>query len=102
MLINASRPNDILSVLFQDYHPEDYKGKGEPSFSIDRALKEHKSQQQANGITEGTAQADATGIEMQGGPIDEVGAHRGHHHRHSLDGLKRRIGSLRKKNQPAE
>ena len=25
-----------------DYHPDDIKGKGEPYFTIDRALKEHK------------------------------------------------------------
>jgi hypothetical protein len=81
--------------------PEDYKGKGEPSFSIERALKEHKAQQKANGISEGTVRGDATGIEMQGGPVDDVSAQGGHHKQHSLDGLKRRFGSLRKKNQPA-
>ena len=33
---------DIMLTRCQQYHPEDYKGKGEPSFSVDRALKEHK------------------------------------------------------------
>ena len=27
----------------QDYHPDDLKGKGEPSFSVERALKGHES-----------------------------------------------------------
>jgi hypothetical protein len=27
----------------QDYHPDDLKGKGEPSYTIEKALKDHKT-----------------------------------------------------------
>jgi hypothetical protein len=46
------------------------------------------------------AKADATGIEMEGGPVEEVGVQRSNtssSKRLSVDGLKRRFGSLRKK-----
>jgi hypothetical protein len=88
--------------MIQDYLPEDYKGKGEPSFSIDRALKEHKSQQRANAEIEGPGKAATSGIEMEGGPVEEVGVRRSGSKRASLDGLKRRLGSLRRKGQGAE
>ena len=32
-----------MADVVQDYHPDDLKGKGEPSFTIERALKEHNS-----------------------------------------------------------
>lgn len=83
-----------------DYLPEDYKGKGEPSFSIEKALKEHKAQQKANGTYQDRANAETSGIEMEGGPVNDEGVQRSGSKRHSLDGLKRRIGSLRKKNSP--
>merc|ERR1711981_945406 len=41
-----------------------------------------------------------SGIEMEGGPVNDEGVQRSGSKRHSLDGLKRRIGSLRKKNSP--
>jgi hypothetical protein len=88
----------------QDYLPEDYKGKGEPSFSIERALKEHKAQKKANGASglgDGAGKADASGIEMEGGPVDDVGIRRSGSKRASLDGLKRRLGSLRRKKEAA-
>lgn len=88
----------MLIVQLQDYLPEDIKGKGEPSFSIERALKEHKEQQKTTGISE-TGKGETSGIEMQGGPVDEVGVSRSGSNRHSLDGLKRRFGSLRKKKE---
>lgn len=28
--------------MLQDYHPDDLKGKSEPAFSLDRAMKTHK------------------------------------------------------------
>ena len=33
----------LTTCSIQTYLPEDLKGKGEPSFSIDRGLKEHKN-----------------------------------------------------------
>lgn len=80
-----------------DYLPEDYKGKGEPSFSIERALKQQKAQQKANGVYEGPAKAETSGIEMEGGPVEEVGVRRSGSKKAAFDGLKKRIGSLRKK-----
>ena len=35
--------NLLITYSVQTYLPEDLKGKGEPSFSIDRGLKEHKN-----------------------------------------------------------
>ena len=34
-------------LILQDYHPEDLKGKGEPSFTIDRSLKNHEKHKRA-------------------------------------------------------
>jgi len=34
--------NDPRLILNQKYLPGDYKGKGEPSYSIEKALKDHK------------------------------------------------------------
>ena len=35
-------PSTILTPTHQQYLPEDLKGKGEPSYSIEKALKQHK------------------------------------------------------------
>ncbi|CZT46939.1 uncharacterized protein RSE6_07453 [Rhynchosporium secalis] len=42
------------------YLPEDLKGKGEPSYSIEKALKEHKAESARNGLS-----PDARSYEMQ-------------------------------------
>ena len=97
---STPRSNHTDVICAQDYLPEDYKGKGEPSFSIEKALKEHKAQQKANGTYQDRANAETSGIEMEGGPVNDEGVQRSGSKRHSLDGLKRRIGSLRKKNSP--
>lgn len=39
----------------QKYHPEDYKGKGEPSFSIDRAIKKHDAETATSGRSAGNS-----------------------------------------------
>ncbi|KAL9126222.1 MAG: hypothetical protein Q9217_004702, partial [Psora testacea] len=55
----VGRTSDGLS-----YHPDDHKGKGEPSYSIERALKSHKASHKRN-ISEGNAHG---GIEMMPSP----------------------------------
>lgn len=39
-----------MLTLIQDYHPDDIKGKGEPNFTLDRALKQHKDHGEHGGI----------------------------------------------------
>ncbi|KZF26127.1 hypothetical protein L228DRAFT_264553 [Xylona heveae TC161] len=93
-----------------EYLPEDLKGKGEPSYSIEKALKEHKSHRKLLGT-------DEPGIEMaarphsSGGPqsagtsgrysgtndLDGDIQRRNSTGRRVSDGLKRRLGSLRRK-----
>jgi hypothetical protein len=102
----------------QEYHPDDIKGKGEPSYSIEKALKEHKIHGDRESADRG-AYGEASGIELQsnpGGvdsrdPVEIVGGQQSHaelehraagrasgeNKRHSLNGLKKRIGSLRRK-----
>jgi hypothetical protein len=48
------------------YHPEDIKGKGEPSYSIEKALKEHKIRDE---------KVAENGIEMKSHPRDNRGGH---------------------------
>jgi len=84
------------------YHPDDLKGKGEPSYSVEKALKEHKAH--SRGLSEGGER----GIEMatpmvQRRPlsIDSGGAGRGGEggegvKREDEGGkLKKRFGSLK-------
>lgn len=48
------------------YHPDDIKGKGEPSYSIEKALKEHKIRDE---------KVVPDGIEMKTNPRDHRGGH---------------------------
>lgn len=41
------------NTCVQDYHPDDIKGKGEPYFTIDRALKDHKKTSHRRIMSEG-------------------------------------------------
>jgi hypothetical protein len=91
-----------------EYHPDDVKGKGEPSYSIEKALKEH------NIRDDGHRQNMAEGIEMTSqhrrsgsGRISidgDSGVQRSGSFGKGLSGAgqKRRIGSLRKKAQSDE
>ncbi|KAE9973838.1 hypothetical protein BLS_003388 [Venturia inaequalis] len=102
-----------------EYHPDDLKGKGEPSYSIEKALKEHKlldDEDRADRVARG----QASGIELQDqSPYDardpvtiaggqqryaelehrSAGRRSGEHKRQSgsFEGLKKRIGSLGKR-----
>lgn len=77
------------------YHPDDIKGKGEPSYSIEKALKEHSLDEKDNGEIEMTTNRSRSG------------SHRAEAFSNDADGLPRRsslsnrlkrgLGSLRKK-----
>lgn len=47
----------VLTVITttQQYHPDDLKGKGEPSYTIEKSLKDHKQQQRSRGYSHGSA-----------------------------------------------
>jgi len=95
----------------QEYHPDDLKGKGEPSYTIEKALKDHKrlgdsgtemttrhrhsksvGHDQAPGLipTE-TADAEASGIGRSNTTGRGVGS-----------SLKKRFGSIRRRKQEVE
>ena len=97
-----------LTRLHQEYHPDDIKGKGEPSYSIEKALKEHKMYGD---------KGKSDGIELQDRRVTSVGPNShaeipttrneavaasgimrsGSIKRPSFGGLKKRIGSLRRR-----
>ncbi|KAI9850247.1 MAG: hypothetical protein M1838_005973 [Thelocarpon superellum] len=96
------------------YLPEDLKGKGEPSFSIEKALKEHQPNSHRRVVSEGDgayemasrarpASAGGHGAEQHGPKMktynqweSDLHPNQGHSHSHSLSGgLKRRFNSLR-------
>jgi hypothetical protein len=95
-----------------EYHPDDIKGKGEPSYSIEKALKEHKisdegdhRKEMADGI-EMTSQHRRSGSARISVDGDESDVKRSGSLSKRLSGggagLKKRIGSLRKKVQHNE
>lgn len=93
----------------QEYHPDDLKGKGEPSFTIERALKDHKStgesgtemksrrrmtldRDDAPGSTPAdTYHAESSGIGRSNTTGRSVGS-----------AIKKRIGSIRRRKQEVE
>ena len=89
----------------QKYLPEDLKGKGEPSYSLDKALKEHKAH--SRNISEGNKNINngESGIEMvthaaQRRPLSDGQSYAGWegHVRRSSSGagkLRKRFGSLK-------
>ncbi|KAF1992082.1 hypothetical protein K402DRAFT_443494 [Aulographum hederae CBS 113979] len=67
-----------------EYHPDDIKGKGEPSYSIEKALKEHKIHGDSTpprSRAGSKTTADATGIEM----TDRM-PHNSRNHEHRMSG----------------
>ncbi|KAF8865314.1 hypothetical protein BDZ45DRAFT_736426 [Acephala macrosclerotiorum] len=109
------------------YLPEDYKGKGEPSFSIEKALKEHEeSSSHRRNISEGTVsyemqprsrpnrqRSTSTDAELMsaerpsGSALRSVGFGGDVRRHNSLgsrvgEGLKRRFGSLRRSKKATE
>lgn len=82
------------------YHPDDIKGKGEPSYTIEKALKAHTLEEREGGVelqdTSGRRVSNSDyRAEVFGNDNDSTGIGR----KASLsDRVKRRVGSLRKKN----
>lgn len=118
-----------LSNLLQSYHPDDLKGKGEPSYTYERDLKEKKRMRKASlgnspaefemrsGVN---AQSRKNGAvvrqrsfsnaadgrpgpsEMRNGQSNSADIHRHNSTGKRLsEGLKRRFGSMRRKNHAA-
>ena len=88
------------------YHPDDLKGKGEPSYSIEKALKDHEALQKRHGsgdreieLAERPKPAQEPNVAATSGQSygEWERERRGSHARKVSDGLKRRVGSLRKK-----
>lgn len=101
-----------LLTASKDYHPDDIKGKGEPNFTIDRALKEHKHRGNAENGIEMKSRPRANTHDYQDEPNVATGSGRevlgglneGTTPRRSAsqgkqvgEGLKKRFGSLRRK-----
>lgn len=86
------------------YHPDDIKGKGEPSYSVEKALKKHDDSPE-NGVE----MSDRSGSGSLGQALRSEGyeAEDGMRRRDSLTkrlsgGLKKRIGSLKKTSRHEE
>ena len=79
----------------QDYHPEDMKGKGEPAYSLEKALKQHEPEHGEASHQRHVAMSDEVdGHEMTRSSSlrrsDSLG-------KRAAEGIKRRLGSLRRK-----
>lgn len=82
----------------QQYHPDDLKGKGEPSFTIEKALKEHKRIGDS-----GTEMKTRSRRAHSAGHTDAYGTTSHDHAEKSMgSAIKRRIGSIRRRKQDPE
>ena len=86
------------------YHPDDIKGKGEPSYSIEKALKEHKAnhRKQMSGDIELVSRPRSAGHDqnpngMWGEGDGQISRSNTTGKRLSSSGLKKRFGSLRRR-----
>lgn len=107
-----------LLIIPQTYSPDDLKGESEPTFSLDRALRAHKISDNGIEMQEGSHLMKDYNRAKQNGTLDtrdpvhiagedgkyadmELAHTHDTDHRRSgsggLHGLKKRIGSLRKK-----
>lgn len=108
--------SECVSNWKQTYLPDDLKGKGEPSFSLDKALKDHDKASRrhgANGQTFELAERPRASSDSQKPIRNEYqsysdweeqcrrGKSSGHNHSMS-EGMKRRVGSLRRKDRQAQ
>jgi hypothetical protein len=114
------RPETTLTYSSQDYDPDDIKGQGD-SFALDRALRAHRiddhgaiemqdsaalrkdyKKQERQGMLD---KRDPTIIAGDDGKYADITAandtdlHKSHSIRAAGDSLKKRIGSLRRKNR---
>ncbi|USP77094.1 uncharacterized protein yc1106_04368 [Curvularia clavata] len=83
------------------YHPDDLKGKGEPSFTIERALKEHKRTGDS-----GTEMKTRSHRARSAGNLDSpqvMGVSSSNNGEKSMgSAIKRRIGSIRRRKHDAD
>lgn len=102
-------PNTHLTS-FQDYHPDDLKGKGEPSFTIEKALKDHKhlgtsgtEMATRHSRNKSTGHTDAANFEpASSSAASGIGRSNTNGHGGLSSGLKKRFGSLRRRKQGVE
>jgi len=84
VLFRVSEEESLAHMHSQKYHPDDIKGKGEPSYSIEKALKEHKlhdGEDETGGRYRSRSDAaQTTGIEMTDRPRAS------HEHPHRMEG----------------
>ncbi|KAG9188731.1 hypothetical protein G6011_07436 [Alternaria panax] len=94
-----------------EYHPDDLKGKGEPSFTIEKALKDHKRLgDTGTEMTSRSHRARSVGHAEAPGIVPSVatdpeasGVGRSNTTGRSVGGaIKRRIGSIRRRKQEVE
>lgn len=80
------------------YHPDDIKGKGEPSYSIEKALKEHSLEEKNDGSIEMSTSANRRRSSAAAYRQDAFGEENSLGRSGSLSNkLKKRVGSLKKK-----
>ncbi|EQL00649.1 protein kinase [Ophiocordyceps sinensis CO18] len=88
------------------YHPEDLKGKGEPSFTLDRDLKSKKRRRHSSmpggafemlGITARQRPASVTPGSVTANDVFAGDLQRSNSTSKKLEGIKRRLGSFRRK-----
>lgn len=91
-----------------DYHPDDLKGKGEPSYTIEKALKDHK-QFGDSGIEMHTRHSRSKStnyvdmVDPAPATSSASGIGRSNTNSHSMgSGLKRRFDSIRRRKQEVE
>jgi hypothetical protein len=115
----------LTHLAHQDYSPEDLKGRSEPTFSLDRALKAHTltdngiEMQDHRKVSQDYNRAARTGnldardpVEIAGGEAEYAALYTSGHRRSTSsevkrtgslraagESLKKRIGSLRKKKE---
>ncbi|KAF2850769.1 hypothetical protein T440DRAFT_507846 [Plenodomus tracheiphilus IPT5] len=95
----------------QQYHPDDLKGKGEPSYTIEKALKDHKylgdsgtEMTTRHSRNKSTGHPDASLLSPAGPPqAESSGIGRSNTNGHSMgSSLKKRFGSIRRRKQEVE
>jgi hypothetical protein len=94
----------------QEYHPDDLKGKGEPSYTIEKQLKDHKrlgdsgTEMTSRRHSKSVGHNDAPGAIPVENPFEPEASTSGIGRSNSGLGnaLKRRFGSIRRKKQDVD
>lgn len=100
----------FADIIHKKYHPNDLKGKGEPYYTQEERIKEQErlaqSSAEHNGAYEMQPTARTTGINSKNnnaivrersGSLDSAGPSSAARGKRLSDGIKRRIGSIRRK-----